>query len=722
LFIPKFDIIDAMVKRISFFLVLFVSVGLLYPFMGGAQTDERLSPANATLSLSPDASSFFVGTTFDVSIILDTGGETINAVETELRFPPNLLQVTSPTAARSFIAIWTSPPSYSNEEGYVRFQGGVPAPGVKTSGGILSTVTFRATKPGNVVLELKDSRVLLADGSGTNILDFTLGARYSIVVPPPQGPRVYSPTHQKLTTWYRNSDATFAWDRDKGVGGFSWSLDEIPGGIPDTVTEGDNTAVTFEDLEDGLWYFHIRAKKERVWGGVTVFPVKIDTTPPAMFIVKLDPKERVTVGSRTLARFRTTDESSGVERYELKVLNISRTGETQGSTFFIESESPYTLPDLSSGSYNIIVRAYDLAGNFQESSATLEVIKPIFGLFVTRGLNLGFVVIPWPWVLLPSFVFTFLLGFFAFRFWRKLGYLSGHFERRARDLQKRLRSGLAPVQKKIEEDVSLKKRFSKEIKRMKTQARVPARPSKKETKTIKMIIALFLFGLLLFYGNNVTAKVEAPRILTHQLELASNQLFYLSGIAPLESIVTLTISGENQETIKADVLADENGAWEYLHDLYLQPGFYRVWVEAKSSDDAIVGPSEVRTFRVTSRLATEERDLLAPEFVLGMVLVFFVFLNGILSVCIIYSWRHSGILRNRLRKETKEVHEALKLGFQIIKRELTHDLTVLEKDLIRTREKGILKKEREIKRSLLKDIKKIERSIQKEVSDIDRIL
>lgn len=722
---------------------------------------EPARAGTAILKIDPPQGTFFVGSSFDISIILDTGGETINAVEAELRFPPNILQVTTPTAARSFIAIWTSPPSFSNQEGYVRFQGGIPAPGLKTSQGVLSTITFRAVQPGSVTLELKNSRVLLADGSGRDILSTALGARYTIEIPPPQGPRVYSPTHPEFTKWYQDKNATFAWDRDEGVSEFSWSLDEIPNGVPDIVTDGNQTAVTYEGLEDGIWYFHIRAKKGEAWGGVTNFSVKIDTAPPAMFTIEFDPKEKVTVDTRTLVHFRTTDGLSGIDRYEIKVVNVTAPGETSGSTFFIEGESPYVLPSLEIGIYSIVVRAYDKAWNLQESSSTFEVTKPVFAPFTTGGLDLGFVVVSWPVAIALLIMLGVILGFLALRFWGRHRYVREDMQRGVSGLRGRIKSDLEVIQRRIEEDEALKERFSKELKKIEQHAEGSrgdsdsdrTRPDDKDNDSDKLgedsqsknssstvrdintkIIIFILFGSYVFISSvfagtpvavsNYDAgdSVSAPKILTHQLEIASNQLLYLTGLAPPSSMVKIYISGEGHETIIAEELSNNSGEWEHLHGLYLQPGFYQVQVQAETQEGIITEASAPIGFRVTSQMGSGEKRLLGSEVILGLVAFMFFAVNIFLLLFLAYIWHESRRVRRRVRKEANEVHEALRLGFRILKRELEQDLALIEENISTKKRAGLLAKERVLKRSLLEDMQKIERSIEKEVSDIDKVL
>lgn len=108
--------------------------------------------------------------------------------------------------------------------------------------------------------------------------------------------------------------------------------------------------------------------------------------------------------------------------------------------------------------------------------------------------------------------------------------------------------------------------------------------------------------------------------------------------------------------------------------------------------------------------------------IFGLIIITFILVNLIFLIFIIYLWRRSNTFRRKLKKEAREVHEALQIGFRILKQELEKDLLLLEKTLVSARDKTLLTKERKIKKSLLKDMGRIEKSIQKEVSDIDRFL
>jgi len=362
--------------------------------------------AGASLYLSPNSGTFFVGSTFDVSVFVNTGGENINAVQVDLKFDPSRLQIASPTAGKSFIEIWVVQPTYSNTKGTMSFIGGIPTPGINTSAGLVSTVTFRAVSPGETsVLFLVSSKVLRNDPKGTDILTSKGRGVYNLEIPPPEGPEVFSLTHPDQNKWYKNNNPTFSWfSWEEGVTDFSYSFDQDPMGAPDNNPEGDYTSVSFSEVKDGLWYFHVKAKKVEVWGGISHYLVRIDSTPPATFIPTVEPSARTST-RQPLTSFFTTDALSGISHYELKYIDITPREEEEVG-FFREITSPYKLPPLAIGRYLVVVRAYDLAGNWREGTVKIQISSP--------GIQFRGITIPW-WILFLIIIILLIL----FYFWKR---------------------------------------------------------------------------------------------------------------------------------------------------------------------------------------------------------------------------------------------------------------------------------------------------------------
>lgn len=371
--------------------ILIISFAVAQPVQAG----------NAFLYLSPSSGSFLVGSTFTVSIFVNTEGNEINLVWADLKFPSDKIQITSPTAGTSFITEWNIPPNYSNEKGIVSFRGGIPG-GIITSAGLVSSVTFRVVSSGEAKIEFgEESKILLNDGKGTNILTKTLDGNYHLLIPPPEGPQVFSSTHPNSDVWYPDSSPGFSWEKEEGVNDFSWSFDQNPNGRPDGISEGNQNEVSFSNVSDGIWYFHLRQKKGEVWGKTSHVAVKIDTTPPRDFNPRIETYTKL-AGYQTMVYFETIDDSSGVDHYEISLIDLN-TPEPSHS-FFTEEISPYKVPFEKAGKYNVIIKAVDKAGNSREKEARFRMITPLISHLEGVGVKIKEIIIPW-WV-----IFVIILG------------------------------------------------------------------------------------------------------------------------------------------------------------------------------------------------------------------------------------------------------------------------------------------------------------------------
>lgn len=356
------------IKRIFVLLLGLLSAGWMTLFVFHTQP---ASATGASFTISPNSGSYEVGALIDVSFLLDTGGEAVNAVNADILFPADKLQVVNPAASTSFISVWVTAPTFSNTDGTISLQGGLPNPGINTSAGVISTVTFRVKTPGKAVVRYAPtSKALRNDGEGTNILTSTGTAEFQLQNAPPAGPVVNSPTHPNANEWYNNPTVQFSWDPVNGAQGYSFSFDQSAKSVPDEAIATTETSTSVHATSDGVWYFHLRADTD-IWGGVTTFAVQIDTTPPAAFTPTLD-KTVLTTDETGSVRFLTTDGASGIDHYEVR--QVAKGGNGSSSTLFVEASSPYIINKLGAGDYDFIVRAFDRAGNVTEGSISLSVI------------------------------------------------------------------------------------------------------------------------------------------------------------------------------------------------------------------------------------------------------------------------------------------------------------------------------------------------------------
>lgn len=371
----------------------------------------------AGLFLNPPAGTFFVGSTFDVSIVLDTKSISVNTVEVELLFPPDKLQIANPSIGRSIIQLWPAAPIFSNREGRIYFVGGIPSPGIVTSQGVALTITFRVIAPGEAKISFSDKTSILAnDGRGTNILGQRPSAFYKFQVPPSQGPVISSPTHPDQERWYRDSNPVFVWSKTPFANGYGYAVDRDPAGFPGTTVDTNLSTASFQNVENGIWYFHLRERADKIWGGVSHYIFKIDNEPPASFKVNVSPGRRTT-NLNPIFRFFSTDALSGFDHFEVKIISLSASEVNEA--FFFEVSSPYQAPNFVPGRYQVIFRALDKAGNWRDEAVEMNILGGVTQFFNPEGIDLFFVFLSWGWVVLTASIIFILFLLLFLSLWQK---------------------------------------------------------------------------------------------------------------------------------------------------------------------------------------------------------------------------------------------------------------------------------------------------------------
>ncbi len=399
----------------------------------------------ASLSIYPQTGSFTVGSTFDVSVFVNTGGKNVNAVKVDLKFDPEKLQVVTPAKGLSAVAGWIFPPSFSSTKGEISLQGGFVAGGINTSEGLISIIVFEAISTGKVEVNFLDSsKVLVGEEEGTNILTSLNRGTYEILLPPSKGPKIFSESHPDQNRWYKNNSPVFSWEKIEGTTDYSYKLDDDFFGEPDNVVDTESSSVSFEGVGDGISYFHLKSKKEDVWGGASHYSVKIDATPPLQFEPNLEPFS-FAGGNYLIVYFNTSDSLSGMDHYEVRIVDLTDP-ENVSLSGWAREESPFRLGTEKSGIFRILVRAFDEAGNFQEGKIQVRIFSPPL-IVVGGGVQVRGLFVPWWLVYVFSGLIIIFIGIKIYSLLRK------------RNLARRLKREVAEAEKEIEDVKKLEKRI-----------------------------------------------------------------------------------------------------------------------------------------------------------------------------------------------------------------------------------------------------------------------
>ncbi|MGI9118281.1 MAG: cohesin domain-containing protein [Minisyncoccia bacterium] len=374
--------------------------------------------ARSEISITPQQASFTEGSVFEVPILINTKGRSINTIELNLKFDPTKLSIVKPSTGKSIIGLWIQPPTYDNVKGIASIAGSIPG-GIVSESSLVLSVTFLAKSVGTTEVRIQYTTSVLAnDGVGTPTLLSYNRAVYTILPKPPGGLTIYSDTHPFQDHWYNNNSPVLAWNKDPGIIGFSYVLDDKPNTIPDNKNLTTESTKAYQDLKDGLWYFHIKALKDgNAWGTTTNYIIRIDTTPPALFTPKVD---YITSDSmnRALISFFTTDSLSGIDHYEVGVIDKSQSATS--SPIFTRSESPYQVPPVSVVGSTVIVRAYDVAGNSVDTQVSLNIPGHITKWLTLNTTNILAIILL---ILVFSYIVHYLWGHHVIKKLKLIGKL-----------------------------------------------------------------------------------------------------------------------------------------------------------------------------------------------------------------------------------------------------------------------------------------------------------
>lgn len=344
----------------------------------------------ASLYFSPSSGDYTIGQAFSVNIYVSSPDQAMNAASGVISFPSDKIEITSLSKAGSIFGLWVQEPAFSNPpsggQGIVNFEGIVLNPGFMGTSGKILTINFKAKTAGKALLNFSSGSVLANDGAGTNILtslgnaSFALGGvaptvpeatTLSETAGTPAAPQISSPTHPDPNKWYALKDAKLSWQVPDGVTAALLLVGKLPQAVPTVNYSPAIDSKEVLDLEDGVWYFHVRLRNSFGWGGVSHFRFQIDTKPPEPLKINfIDGKE--TENPRPTVVFDTVDSLSGIDYYKIKI--------GEGEFFALKTEvvkgNPYTLPLQTSGKRNILVQAFDKAGNYSVDTEEF-VIKPL---------------------------------------------------------------------------------------------------------------------------------------------------------------------------------------------------------------------------------------------------------------------------------------------------------------------------------------------------------
>ena len=394
-----------------------------------AQQAGEVKTDGAILSFNPPSGTIGVGKTLTVTVAVDSV-KPFNSANATINFDKSILAVESISKNSSALSLWAVEPSFSNSAGTANFEGGntTALTGKKT----IVAITFKGVKEGKSDVTFAVGSVLAADGKGTDILSTKSIATYQVSAtapsndpppppaavdlfgPKPELPDVVASTHPDENLYYNSPKARFTWDLPPDVLVVRLSMDTKAATTPVTSYDPAVSEKEFDQLTDGVMYFHLRYQNEAGWGPTLHKKIMVDRTPPPDFTLIATADASST---DVKLAFSATDTLSMLDRYEVLVdLGVPTKvlpTDLKNGEYMLMSQTP--------GEHNVTVKAYDKAGNVTSADAKFtiagEVVVPGAGGVIDTGEPK-----PTDWRLFGEIALVALLAFL-------IGYL--WYERRA---------------------------------------------------------------------------------------------------------------------------------------------------------------------------------------------------------------------------------------------------------------------------------------------------
>lgn len=334
----------------------------------------------ATLSFTPSVGTHEKNKTFSVGIYVGSLDKAMNAASGTVTFPTDKLQVVSVSKAGTIIDFWAQEPSFSNTSGTVKFEGIVLPPGYQGGNGRIVTINFKGKTSGIADVKITGGQVLANDGVGTPILNSVTGATFTIkeatekpeVIDIDEIPEVedmpkeevceadsliYSTTHPGQV-WRKENTAVFSWDVNENIVASRIAFDKNPNTEPENLSKPAIVEKKYENLEDGVWYFHLSLQDNDGWSETEHFKIKIDTTPPEITLNEIERSDLT--NPKPVISVKITDKMSCVRDFIVKV-------DGEEVDYNKLPDGNFELETIEPGEHELSVLAYDRAGNQNES-------------------------------------------------------------------------------------------------------------------------------------------------------------------------------------------------------------------------------------------------------------------------------------------------------------------------------------------------------------------
>lgn len=331
---------------------------------------------NSTLRFSPDSGIFNANNDQIVSVILDTGGESINVVGLDIDYNPNEMEISSiddSTSACDYIV----EKSIDDIAGKITFSCALLHTLDHPQNTVIARLMIHPKTLGQSVLRFASSTTVKAsDGLATDVLRMTTNASYTFLdkietlvnqtetTGSLHKEIVYSTSHPNSERWYNKTSVRFMWTAEQNEKfRYSISTDTPDMLLQDIYTATTSNILGLRNVQDGLYYFNLAEEKNGQLGPITNYKFKVDITPPKD-VQLIASQEEVSAGDMVRFMVTATDTASGLASgFYIKVDN---------HILYPVKNIAY-IPFPEAGTYTITARVFDKANNYSDVTKVITV-------------------------------------------------------------------------------------------------------------------------------------------------------------------------------------------------------------------------------------------------------------------------------------------------------------------------------------------------------------
>jgi hypothetical protein len=174
---------------------------------------------------------------------------------------------------------------------------------------------------------------------------------------------IYSTTHPG-TIWRKNNTAVFSWDVGPDVVASRIGFDQNPSGEPSVLNSPAIVEKKYDNVADGVWYFHLSLQNNDGWTKTEHFKIKVDQTAPKITLSEV-PRTDLT-NPKPVINLKVTDAMSCVKEFTLSI-------DGQPIDYNKRLDGALELGTVDPGQHELSVVAYDRAGNQNEAFLDIKV-------------------------------------------------------------------------------------------------------------------------------------------------------------------------------------------------------------------------------------------------------------------------------------------------------------------------------------------------------------